>query len=177
MTAGAEQIVDRAMGGEKALGMAGGFEPTHLPFPLAGRLVGQFGAVVQTLVLALFDAGDEFLAGGFIALELVGDDDPRHVAQALEELSKEALGGAFVAPRLDEKFQYVVAILIDGPPEVVASAVDAEIDLVQMPLVAASRRAAAQLVGEILTELQTPLAYRLVGDDDAASGQQFPTSW
>ncbi len=142
MTAGAEQIVDRAMSREKALGMARGFEPTHLPFPLASWLVGQLGAVVQTLVLAVFDAGDEFLAGGFIALELVGDDDPGYVAQALEDLAKEALGNAFVAPRLDENIQYV-AVLVDGPLEVVTSAVDAEIDLVQMPLVAPSRRAAA----------------------------------
>jgi hypothetical protein len=83
---------------------------------------------------------------------LVGDDDPRHVAHALEELAKEALG----APRLDENIQYV-DVLIDSSPEVVASIIDAGIDLVQMPLVAPSRRAAAQLVGEVLSELQAPL--------------------
>jgi hypothetical protein len=64
-------------------------------------------------------------------------------------------------------------VLIHGPPEVVASAVDAEIDLVQMPLVAAAGRAAAEFIGEVLAELQAPLAHRLVGQEDAASGQHF----
>jgi len=142
MTAGAEQIGDRAMGGEKALGMAGGLEPAHRSLALSGWLVGQFSAVIQALVLAVLNAWHQLFAGCFVALELIGDDDPRDVTQAFEELAEKAFGGTLVAARLNQDVQHIT-VLIDLSPEVVASAIDAEIDLVQMPLVAASGRTTA----------------------------------
>ena len=39
MTSESEQTVDYAMEGKKPLGLMGGFESTHLPFPLARRLM------------------------------------------------------------------------------------------------------------------------------------------
>ena len=41
-----EKIVNDAMEGEKPLGLASRFESAHLPFPLAGRLMRGFGAIV-----------------------------------------------------------------------------------------------------------------------------------
>ena len=152
--------------------MTGGFEPTHLSLPLPGRLMGEFGTVVEALVLAVLDARHHLLAGGFIAFEFVGDDHPWDVAQTLEELAKESLGGALVAPRLNQDVEDIT-VLIHGPPKVEALAIDAEINLIQMPLVAPAGGAAAQRVGEVLAKFQTPLADRLVGDNDAARGQQF----
>ena len=61
MAVGAEQRVDWAMGGEKALGIAGGLESAHRSLPLSGRLVGQLGAIVRPLVLAVLDAGNQLL--------------------------------------------------------------------------------------------------------------------
>ena len=80
MTARAEEIVDRAMGGEKPLRLAGRFEPAHLALPLASRLMGKLRAIVQPLVLAMFDAGQDLFAGRAVALEFVGDDHLWHVA-------------------------------------------------------------------------------------------------
>ena len=89
MTAGAKQIVNGAMDGEKALGVAWGLEPTHRSLPLPGRRVGQLGAVIQPFVRAVLDdAGNQFLASRFVAFKRVGDDHPWHVAQALEELAQ-----------------------------------------------------------------------------------------
>jgi len=41
-----EEILDDSVEGEKPLGLASRFEAAHLPFPLAGRLMRGFGAIV-----------------------------------------------------------------------------------------------------------------------------------
>ena len=165
-------MIHGALGGENALGMAGGFEPAPLSLSLSGGLMGEFGAVVQPFVRAMLDAGDQCLASRFVALEWVGDDDPRHVAQPLEAFAEKALGGALVAPGLNPDVQHIT-VLIHRSPQVIALAIDAEINLIQMSLVAPTRGAAARRVGKVLAEFQTPRADRLVGDHDAARGQQF----
>lgn len=87
------------------LGMAGGLESAHLSLSLSGGLMGEFGAVVQPFVLAMLDAGDPFLASRFVAFKLVGDDNPRDVAQALEAFAEETLGGLLITPRLNQDVQ------------------------------------------------------------------------
>ena len=51
----AEGIVDRAVRGQEAMGMAGGSEAAHLPFPLSRRLMRQLGTVVKAFVLASYE--------------------------------------------------------------------------------------------------------------------------
>jgi hypothetical protein len=46
MASYSEKILDDTVEGEKPLGLAGRFESAHLPFPLAGRLMRGFGAIV-----------------------------------------------------------------------------------------------------------------------------------
>jgi hypothetical protein len=41
-----EKILDDAVKGEEPLGLTGRFESAHLPFPLAGRLMRDFGDIV-----------------------------------------------------------------------------------------------------------------------------------
>ena len=67
--------------------------------------MGEFGAVVQPFVLAMLDAGDPFLASRFVAFKLVGDDNPRDGAQALEAFAEETLGGLLITPRLNQDVQ------------------------------------------------------------------------
>ena len=43
------------MGREKLLGMIEGFELAHLPPPSLGGLIGEFGTVIQALVLAVLN--------------------------------------------------------------------------------------------------------------------------
>ncbi len=42
-----EEILDDTVEGEKPLGLASRFESAHVPFPLAGRLMRRFGAIVS----------------------------------------------------------------------------------------------------------------------------------
>ena len=46
MASNPKEIVNGAVDGEKALGVAWGFEPPHLPLPLPGGLMGDFGTIV-----------------------------------------------------------------------------------------------------------------------------------
>ena len=46
MASYSEQILDDTVEGEKPLGLASRFESAHLPFPVAGRLMRAFGAIV-----------------------------------------------------------------------------------------------------------------------------------
>jgi len=162
VTAGAKQMIHGAMGGENALGMAGGPEPRHRSLSLSSRRVGQRGVVVQPRVLAVLDARHPRLASCFVAFEWVGDDHPRHVTQALEVFAEEALGSALVASGLNPDVEHRT-ILIHCSPAVIPSTVDAERDLVQIPT---DRRAARRCnaLANLAEFLQTPRADRLVGD-------------
>src|SRR5262245_478232 len=60
VTSQAEVVGDGTIGGEEALGMPGGLEPLHAPLPLAGGLVGVFGAIVEIAMLAMFHPRQEF---------------------------------------------------------------------------------------------------------------------
>jgi len=68
------------------------------------------GTVVQALVLAVLDARHHLLAGGFVAFEFVGDH-LRDIAQALEELAKEAPGGALITARLKQDVEDIARML------------------------------------------------------------------
>ena len=50
-----------------------------------------------------------------IAAQLVGDDDPRHILQALEKFAEELSGGQRVSAWLDQDVEYG-AVLVDRAP-------------------------------------------------------------
>ena len=100
-------------------------EPLHASLPLAGRLMGVFGAVVEVAVLAMFHPRQDLALRGAVAFELVGDDDPWHVGQALEELAEKLLRRVLVPAALHENIQDI-AVLIDGPPQVMPFAMNRE---------------------------------------------------
>ena len=62
---------------------------------------------------------------------------------------------------------------VDGPPQILPTAVDRQEHLVEMPLVAGSGLAAAQAGRVFRPELGTPLPDRLVGDDHAADQHEL----
>jgi hypothetical protein len=80
----AEEIVDRAVDREKPLYLPRGFEPAHLPFPVARRLMRDFPSVVSPAVLAVADAGQEFSAGSAIAAQPISHNETGNVAQAFQ---------------------------------------------------------------------------------------------
>ena len=44
-----EKIQNDAVNGKKSLSLSRRLEPSHLPFPLPGRLVRDFGSIVRVL--------------------------------------------------------------------------------------------------------------------------------
>ena len=88
----------------------------------------------------MFDARQDLAFGGAIGSEFIGHDDPGHIAQALQQLAKEALGRLRVTAALHQHIEHV-AMLINGPPEIVQFASDADEHLIQKPFVSGLRPA------------------------------------
>jgi hypothetical protein len=63
------------MNGKKALRLGGRFKTTHPSLPLTRGLVGVLGAVIESLMLTMFDPREELGFRGAVALQLVGDED------------------------------------------------------------------------------------------------------
>src|SRR5271165_7292979 len=59
--------------------------------------MGVLGSIVQILRPAVLDRRHDLAARDLVAAQPVGDDDPRHVLQALEEFAEELLGGQRVS--------------------------------------------------------------------------------
>jgi hypothetical protein len=128
--------------------------------------------VVETLVLPVLNAGRDLLLRGLIASQLICDQDPWWAALPLQQLSEQAFGGPFVPPALHQDVEHD-AVLVHRAPQPVLLAGDLGDDLIQMPLVACARQPTADPIGDVLAELQRPLSYGLVADDDAACGQHL----
>ena len=94
-----------------------------------------------------------------IASELVGDQHPRYPALLGQQLTEEPLGGLGIPARLDQDVEDV-AVLVDGPPQILPTAVDRQEHLVEVPLVAGSGLAAAQAGRRRRSELGAPLPDR-----------------
>lgn len=78
---------------------------------------------VQVLVRAVLDGRHGLAVGRAVGTELVGDHHLRHRASPLEQLTEEALGDSGVPPVPDQDVEHV-ALLVDGPPQVLPLAVD-----------------------------------------------------
>ena len=68
-----EEILNGPMHREKPLRVRGGFEAAHLPFPLPGRLVGDFRPVVRVMVRAVDHGPHHGAAGRWVTAQLVGE--------------------------------------------------------------------------------------------------------
>jgi hypothetical protein len=66
-----------------------------------------------------------------------------------------------------------VAVLIDGPPQIVPFAVDPEKDFIEVPLISRLRLPAPELIGILLAKCPAPLPNRFVSDNDATGEQEF----
>jgi hypothetical protein len=69
---------------------------------------------------------------------LIGDDHPRDVRQALQQLAEESLRRLLVSPALHKNVEDIL-LLVHGSPEIVPFAMDGQKHLIQMPRVASSR--------------------------------------
>ena len=83
---------DAAEGGQEPLRMPRRFEAFHRPFALSGGLMRVLGAVVQIPRPPVLHRRHELAVGDLVAAQLVGDQHPRHLPQALAQLTEESLG-------------------------------------------------------------------------------------
>src|SRR5262249_41957060 len=107
-----------------------------------------------------------------VALQLVRNDDPRHVLQFLQQLAEKLLRCLLVASALYQDIEHIV-VLIHCTPQIMALAVYGEKHLIEMPLVPWLGASTLQLIGIVLPKLETPLADGLVGHVDTALEQEF----
>jgi len=161
---------DHAEHRQEPLGCAGGAEACHGAFAVPGRPVRLRPVEVSRLPVA--DRRHDLPMRHRVTAELVGDQHPIRRALPLEEFAEEPRGGRGVPARLDQDVEDV-AVLIDGRPQLLPTAVDRQEHLVEMPPVAGSGSAAAQPAGVLRPELDTPLPDRLVADDHAADQHEL----
>src|SRR5260221_10124751 len=107
----------------------------------------------------MLDPGHDLPLGSGVALQLVGDEHTRGSTLLPEELAEQAFGGLLVAPALDQNIQNE-AVLVDGTPEPMLLAGNADGDLIEVPFVATARRSPADAVGEFPAEFEAPLPDR-----------------
>jgi hypothetical protein len=94
--------------------------------------MGVFGPVIEALVLTMLDPGHDLPLGSGVALQLVSDEHTRGATLLLEELAEQAFGGLLIAPALDENIENE-AVLVDGTPEPMLLAGEADDDLASRP--------------------------------------------
>ena len=135
MASKSEQIVDRAMEGKKPLGLIDRLESTHLPFPLARRLMRSLHSMVGVALGRVSHVAEASSDRGRVASQSVGDDAQRLLPLPASKPAEEPLCSASITPRLHQDVDYV-AVLIDRAPEILQLAVDSKEDFVQMPVVA-----------------------------------------
>src|SRR5271157_576650 len=128
--------------------------------------------IVQALVLAMFHAKAHLRSRSAVRTELVCDHHARRRDGGFQKLLHEPLRSARVSSALDQDVEHE-AILIDGAPQPMLLARDRDNDFVQMPFVAASGRALADLLGEPIAEFLPPLAHGLVCYANPTRRQHF----
>jgi hypothetical protein len=129
-------------------------------------------SVVQTLVRPVLNSWHYLSSGSPIGGQLVGDDALGHDALPLHQPGQQALSCLGVAAALDDLVEDI-SVLINGSPEPVLLASNADDHLIQMPDVMRARPLAAEATGVLRTELLAPPADRLVRYDDAALEQHL----
>ena len=124
VTADTEEVLHESVYREKPLRVRGGFESTHLSLALARRLMRDLRSIVLVLPGVANDGRHDRAVGRRIAAQLVRDQTVGRPALSFQDLAKEAHRGPAVAPRLDQDVEEV-AVLVDGPPEILSSATHA----------------------------------------------------
>ena len=82
---------DAAEGGQEPLRMPRRFDAFHRPFALSGGLMRVLGTV-QIPRPPVLHRRHELAVSDLVAAQLVGDQHPRHLPQALAQLTEESLG-------------------------------------------------------------------------------------
>ena len=172
MAPDAKPVADNAVDREKALRLGRRFEPPHVALPLARGLVGDFGSVVLVVVGTVRNVRHHGAVGSGIAAQLVRHDSSGLPALPAQQLLEEAFGGPLVAPRLEKDIDHV-AVLIDGPPEILSAPLNGDEQFIQVPRVTQPPLPSLEASSVLRPEPETPQADGLVGDRDAPLGEEI----
>ncbi len=90
----AKMLPNRPKHCQEALSLAWGCEATHRPFTLACRLMRIFGAVIEALMLTVFDAAQALSCGGAIARQFICNKHPWDILAPFSSLRKNFVAAA-----------------------------------------------------------------------------------
>ncbi len=145
--------------------MRGGCEPTHLSLALPRWLVRHFRPIVCVLPGAVHRRRHHGAVGGSVAPQLVRDQTARLTALPLQQFAEKAPGRTPISSGLDEDVDDV-AVLVDGPPQILPSALNSHEEFVEIPRVAQTAMVAAKPPRVVEPERLTPLPNRFIGHGD-----------
>ena len=83
-------------------------------------------------MLAVLNSRHDFSFRRAVALELIRDDHARHVLKTLQQLAEESLRCFLTSLTLHQNIKDI-AILIDGPPQIMLLALDLQKHFIQVP--------------------------------------------
>ena len=87
--------------------------------------------IIEVATLAMLHPGQHLALRRAVALQLVRNEDPRHVLQALQQRAEKLFRGVLVAPALHQDVEHVV-VLIDSAPQGMTLPVERQKDLVDV---------------------------------------------
>ena len=172
VAAEAEEILGQSMEREKLLSLLCRGKPAHVIFLLARRLMRDFHAVIGIDRIHVVDRRHDLSVSRVITAEFVSVEPARFTALAVDQAAKEAHGGLFVAPPLDEDINGI-AVLIDRTPEVLMLPVNGDDDFIEVPRITQCPLAFLESTRIGGAKLQAPTLYRFISDDDATLSQQL----
>ena len=130
---------------KKPLALPWRFKATHSPFSYPRGTMRVLRSIVQTLVVPMFDAWNQFLLSGPIASEFVGDDDSGGETSRFQQFAEEFLRRAFIAMTLHQDVEDLT-VGIHRSPEVIRLPLNGDHNLVKMPLVSRLGATATNLI-------------------------------
>jgi hypothetical protein len=166
-----EEVGDWVVNGDEALEVPGRFEPLHDPLSSPRWLMRILGAIVEPLVLTMFEFHPHFRARSAVGAELIGDHYPGCASLFADELAQEPFGCLLVTTALNQGVKDET-ILINGTPKPMLCAIDGHDDFIDMPFVAELRCAPPDAIGEFSTEFLRPAPDRFVADDNSTDSEQ-----
>jgi hypothetical protein len=127
-----------------------------------------FGPVIRIDLIEVLDSRHHRPMSGIIALQFVGHEPSWFTTLAFEETAKEAFRRCFVASALDKNI-YSVAVLVFGPPLMLAFPLNGDKDFVEVPGIAKSSLSLFEFACIVRPKIPTPLTNR----GDASFGKEF----
>lgn len=174
VTAGTEDQVDRAVSGEKSLGLPMRLEPPEYLLSLSCRPVRPFDCVIQSLVSAVISVRCQRFDRLDIAAQFVRDHDLRR-AELGDEPFEKPLFGLSASARLHKYHKYIenIAIRVNRAPQLMLVAMDRNSVFVEVPFVVGTRAITPDATREMATKSIDPQPDGLPADNHAPLSQKI----